>query len=204
MNWNGWDFFAPESLLTPDGRRVMWAWCNVGYPQSGIQSLGRELELPADGTLRIRPLRELERLRRGEKSEAGLTVRDGAPHRLAGIAGDTLELRLRIQPGMAAQVGLEVFCDAAGEGGFPILVEPGEGLLRLGDVRVPFALRPGEWIELRVFLDKNLVEVFANDRQAAVASHRHDRDHVGIRLISRGGDALVETLTAWRMASIYP
>jgi hypothetical protein len=36
MNWSqetganvyghGGEFFAPESLLTPDGRRVMWAW----------------------------------------------------------------------------------------------------------------------------------------------------------------------------------
>ena len=60
MNWHGWDFFAPESVLTPDGRRVMWAWCNLGTPQSGIQSLPRELSLPADGMLRIKPLRELE------------------------------------------------------------------------------------------------------------------------------------------------
>ena len=27
MNWSRAEFFAPESLLTPDGRRVMWAWC---------------------------------------------------------------------------------------------------------------------------------------------------------------------------------
>ena len=64
MNWAGWDFFAPESLLTPDGRRVMWSWCTTiiskrAKPvqrkksldslnrkiQSGIQSLPRELSL---------------------------------------------------------------------------------------------------------------------------------------------------------------
>ena len=27
MSWSGQDFFAPESVLTHDGRRVMWAWC---------------------------------------------------------------------------------------------------------------------------------------------------------------------------------
>ena len=26
MSWNGNNFFAPESVLTKDGRRVMWAW----------------------------------------------------------------------------------------------------------------------------------------------------------------------------------
>ena len=83
MNWAKWDFFAPESLLTPDGRRVMWAWCTPwvngmqktgrkkdfdalmkGRIQPGIQSLPRELSLADDDTLRIKPLRELERLRR--------------------------------------------------------------------------------------------------------------------------------------------
>ena len=63
MNWRATDFFAPESVLTGDGRRVMWAWCNLGYPQSGIQCLPRELSLPADGVLRIKPIRELESLR---------------------------------------------------------------------------------------------------------------------------------------------
>ena len=66
MNWHGWDFFAPESVLTRDGRRVMWAWCNLGFPQTGIQSLPRELSLSDDGVLLIKPLRELETLRYDE------------------------------------------------------------------------------------------------------------------------------------------
>ena len=80
MNWARWDFFALESLLDPDGLRVMWAWCtqskrhaevdrerDVNAPMRGniqpaIESL-RELNLPKDGILRIRPLRELGQLR---------------------------------------------------------------------------------------------------------------------------------------------
>ena len=63
------DFFAPESLLTPDGRRVMWAWLATIGNSAGamdnrtIQSLPRELSLSGDGNLRIKPLRELETLR---------------------------------------------------------------------------------------------------------------------------------------------
>jgi len=68
-------FFAPESLLTKDGRRVMWAWLmELGVPTSG-QSLPRELELPADGVLRIKPLRELAGLRYDEKNEKNITVK---------------------------------------------------------------------------------------------------------------------------------
>jgi len=50
------DFFAPESVLTPDGRRVMWAWLITDEPnieKKSIMSLPRELSLANDGTLRI-------------------------------------------------------------------------------------------------------------------------------------------------------
>ena len=65
MNWAAWDCFAPESLLTPDGRRVMWAWCAPrgskarekkiadGQPS---QSLPRELSFSDDNKLLIQPL----------------------------------------------------------------------------------------------------------------------------------------------------
>ncbi|GIX07828.1 MAG: hypothetical protein KatS3mg115_2231 [Candidatus Poribacteria bacterium] len=55
------DFFAPESVLTPDGRRVMWAWLaglNEEISRRTIQSLPRELSVAQDGGLLIRPLRE--------------------------------------------------------------------------------------------------------------------------------------------------
>ena len=52
MNWPGGQFFAPESLVGPDGRRIIWAW--VTDPRtiltqratgSGVQSLPRVLAL---------------------------------------------------------------------------------------------------------------------------------------------------------------
>ena len=65
----------------------MWAWCTPWINdmqktdrkknfdnllkkeifQQGIQSLPRELSLPEDGVLRIKPLRELEQLRQDRK-----------------------------------------------------------------------------------------------------------------------------------------
>lgn len=206
MNWHGWDFFAPESLLAPDGRRVMWAWCNLGGDlpiQSGIQSLPRELSLPRDGVLRIKPLRELEKLRWDEKSEKNLTVRDGAPVRLKEISGDALELKVAIRPGTARQFGVEVYCDREGKNGFPITVNPTEKALILGGMKVPFELMPGEDLVLRVFLDKNMVEVFANDRQAAVAAHKYAPDNLGVSLISNGGSMVAKEARVWRMRSIY-
>ena len=205
MSWRGWEFFAPESVLTPDGRRVMWAWCVLrGLPlQSGIQSLPRELSLPEDGVLRIKPLRELETLRHDEKSEAGITVKSDAPYKLKDIAGDTLEVKVVMKPGAAKQLGVRVYCDKDGTSGFPISVEPETKTLALGEMKVPFELKPDEDLTLRVFLDKNMIEVFANDRQAAVAPHKYAPENLGVSLFSQGGDVVVTEVKGWKMKSIY-
>jgi beta-fructofuranosidase len=55
-----------------------------------------------------------------------------------------------------------------------------------------------------VFIDKNLVEVFANDRQAVMnAPKLVSLDNTGAILFSEGGDVKVETATSWKMKSVY-
>ena len=58
--------------------------------QSDIQSLPRELSLPADGVLRIKPLRELKKLRYDDKDEGDITVKSDSSHILKDIYGDTV------------------------------------------------------------------------------------------------------------------
>ncbi len=202
MNWQGWDFFAPESVLTKDGRRVMWAWCNVSGAQTGIQSLPRELSLPKDGVLRIKPLRELQALRYDETSEGNITVRSDSTQVLKKIAGDTLELEVTFKPTTAREYGVNVFCDVAGNG-FPITIKAERKTLAIGKIEAPFEVKQGEALNLRIFLDKGMVEVFANDRQAVVYMQQHKPEDVGVSLFSRGGDASAKEVKGWKMKSIY-
>ena len=82
MNWKDTDwedfselvYFAPESMLAEDGRRVMWTWLITDVKPSGVQGLPRELELPESGVLRIKPLRELESLRYDEITNEDITL----------------------------------------------------------------------------------------------------------------------------------
>ena len=203
------DVFAPESLQTPDGRRVMWAWSRVKHRlhdvpiQSSIQCLPRELSLPADGVLRIKPLRELEQLRYDAATEAMVTIPADAIHLLQGITGDALELNITLQPGSARRCGVHVYSDPQGRGGFPIAFDPQAKTLSLGETKIPLALPPGEDLELRVFLDKSIIEVFANDRIAALAPHRYGPGDRGISLFSEGDSSLARKVTAWKLRSIY-
>jgi len=201
MNWKDWHFFAPESLLTPDGRRVMWAWCRLEGAQSAIQSLPRELSLPADGVLRIKPLRELKKLRYDEKNEGNIIVKSNSSHMLKDISGNTLELSITIKPTRAKEYGVSVFCDKDGKG-FPVTIKPEGKVFAMGEITPPFELKEDEDLNLRIFLDKSMVEVFVNDRQAAVYMHQHDKESVGISLFSKGGD-ITAIVKGWKMKSIY-
>ena len=203
------DVFAPESLMTPDGRRVMWAWSRMKHRlkdvpiQNSIQCLPRELSLPADGVLRIKPLRELEKLRYGSRSERNVTIPANAVHPLKRITGDTLELRIVFEPGLARKFGVQVYCDSNGKNGFPITFDPGMKTLALGETKIPFALRPAEDLELRVFLDKSIIEVFANDRLAALSPHRYAPGNLGVSFLSEGGSVRMKEVKGWKLRSIY-
>ncbi len=180
------DFFAPESVLTPDGRRVMWAWLATADPAIDlrtVQSLPRELSLHDDGSLRIEPLRELASLRYDPVTIRDLTFalpdvgRDAPPcasARIADLDGDAFEIRITVDRAQAERkrFGVRLFADDR-DSGLLVLLRPETGTLCVGDTEAPFAvaaLPAGEDVELRIFVDKYLVEVFANGRQAALSA----------------------------------
>ena len=68
----------------------------------------------------------------------------------------------------------------------------------------PFYLPPNETLKLRVFIDKSVVEVFANDRQClAVRVYPGREDSVGVSLRAQGADATLRSLDVWQMHTIY-
>ena len=207
------DFFAPESVLTSDGRRVMWAWLATfdnTLQHKTIQSLPRELRLGKDGTLRINPLRELESLRHDPIVIEDITVTP-PPRNNGGIStkaitnlnGDAVEIKITVPREQAERkrFGVHLFADEQQEG-LPIIVQPASGTLRVGTAEAPFAvadLSPGEDLELRIFVDKYLVEVFANDRQAMVAAHMDWSSARGVTAYSWGSPTTFSKVEIWRL-----
>ena len=70
-------------------------------------------------------------------------------------------------------------------------------------VNPPFELKDNEDLTLRIFIDKSMIEVFANDRQAVVAWHEYPPERLNVSLFTKGGDLTVKKVTAWKMKSIY-
>ena len=73
---------------------------------------------------------------------------------------------------------------------------PETGLLYLED---------HEPLRLRVFIDRSIIEVFANERQClTIRAYPSREDSSGISLMARGSEANLVSLTAWQMRSIWP
>lgn len=234
MNWrreeqalwglfNRTDFFAPETVLTPDGRRVMWAWITSPGPENRllnktIQSLPRELSLPPDGVLRIQPLRELTSLRSDPHTIENVKLAhpltgfsdrvppSGGPglQRIATLPGESAEIKITVARAEAERklFGITLFSDGKG-GGVPVMLRPETGSIRVGTTEAPFRvadLPEGEDVELRIFVDQYLVEVFINNRQALVAAFPDYRDRFAIDGYSVGAATMLKKIESWKIA----
>ena len=68
----------------------------------------------------------------------------------------------------------------------------------------PVYVGPDELLELRVFIDRSVVEVFVNGRQCvALRVYPGREDSAGVSLRACGSDATLHSLDAWQMESIY-
>ena len=94
----------------------------------------------------------------------------------------------------AVERKLKVDTQTASLGEGPKLVEGG-----------PLALGSGEPLRLRVFVDRSIVEVFANDRQAVARCIYPTReDCLGVSLFSRDGETRVTSVRTWKLAPANP
>jgi sucrose-6-phosphate hydrolase SacC (GH32 family) len=65
--------------------------------------------------------------------------------------------------------------------------QPRTGPHLQNQVEAPLTLRPGEPLKLRIFLDKSLLEVFANDRQCVTQQiFTESREAAGVKVYARG------------------
>ena len=225
MSWVDNAYFAPETLLDGSGRRILWAWIFDGREPdaraasgwSGTMGLPRELSLRDDLTLGQRPVAELKRLRYHEQPLGAMTVQAGSARVLEGVAGNTFELEIVMAAGKAAQCGVCVCCSPGGQeqtlvyydaAAKKLVVDATKSSLTQGPRNVeagPFELADGENLTLRVFVDKSVVEVFANDRQAVMRRIYPSRpDSVGVSIFAESADANVKSATAWEMMPANP
>lgn len=223
MSWPGGQLCAPETLLDGQGRRIFWGWIMEAGPHdpawASVATLPRVLSLGDDNTLRIEPAPELEVLRCNPRHRENLAVSGELP--LNDVRGDCLEISAVIEPGDAEEFGLKVRYSPEGEEQTVIVCSPSEKTLKveLGksslearytwgnrvvkEQAAPFELTAGEPLRLRVFLDRSVLEVYANGRQCITQRIYPSRaDSLGVALVARGGGMNVRAVHAWDMSPV--
>ena len=65
--------------------------------------------------------------------------------------------------------------------------------------------RGGEPLKLRIFIDRSIVEVFANSKQyLSMRVYPGRKDSLGVSLRAQGQGAVLNSLDAWQMKPIWP
>lgn len=222
MSWVDNTYFAPEALVDDRGRQIMWAWL-TDNPQremergwSGVYGLPRSLWVAEDNTLRMAPVTELQTLRAHERSWRDVVLSDGQAKRLEGVAGDSCELEIVLDPTTSTRSGVRVRMSPGHEEETLLYYDRTENALcfdatrsgvdgRRVVERAPLKLSPGERLTLRVFVDRSVIEIFANDRQAIGRRVYPGRDDsLGVELFATGGTAHVSQVTAWEIMPANP
>ena len=98
----GLDFYAPQTMETADGRRVIIGWMQScekaflpeGFPWCGIMSIPRELFME-NGRLCQRPVRELEAYLKEKAVYTDISVKE--KQALSGIRGRMIELAITLK-----------------------------------------------------------------------------------------------------------
>jgi beta-fructofuranosidase len=198
-------FYAPNCLADAQGRRILWGWVpdfRSGAGWNGCLTLPRVLTLEDDGSLGQTPAPELARLR-GERS-AILDVTVRGEHALPDTKSDALEIRLAVDLQTAREAGLSLrHRNDAKESDFSVALD-GRNLNVGGTVvTLPPALT-SKPLELRIFVDHSVVEVYATGRIVVTRVNQVGSPHDRILLWARDGAAKFSSVESWPMSSIWP
>jgi beta-fructofuranosidase len=221
----GPSYYAPQSMRDPQGRRLQWGWLREGrdlptqeaVDWAGAMSLPRVLTLRPDNTLGVAVAPELQALRDEHYRRTDVNLAPNEARQLGDIRGDALEIVAVFERGDAAEVGIGVRCSPDGDEATYILYDSGRQQVVIDTQRAstaatlhqdiytaPCALAPDELVTLHIFVDRSVIEVFANERCAgAVRVYPSRPDSDGLHLFARGGSARLVSLDGWALRSIW-
>ena len=207
---HGHDFYAPQSLHSPDGRRIVLGWLNMwesAMPEqhdgwSGLLSVPRELILGKNNHLLNKPISELASLR-ADNHNIGMTELNSerkviVPH------SDAIELQLTWDMaasnaeryGLSLATGLNIYVDSQSnrlclERSYPEFNIQGVRSIPLADTNSLF---------LQIFIDRSSVEVFVNHGEYSMSSRIYpDDQQKSLSVFANHGRAVLTDGEYWNI-----
>ena len=228
MDW-GFDYYAPQSFLAPDGRRLMVGWANAWdwmpfwkdwgptYQEGwcGFFSVPREAVLDSDGMLKFVPVKELELLREdGTESHTivlGESATSSAVQPLCGGCVFELKMKVDLQKTTASQLILKL--RSVKEKYTEIVFDLAKSEIRFdrshaddwsaGVAKCPLNLLGRDTLDIHVYSDKSSVELFSNGYRNNLSCNIYnaDENHENY-LIAKDGNIAVTELKTWKLKKV--
>ncbi len=218
-------FYAAQTLLDDQGRRLMWGWLKEGRSEeaqraggwAGVMSLPRILSIRPDGSLGVEPAPELKALRGEHHHVTDFDVPPASTKILEDARGDCLEIIAEFEPSDATAFGVRVRCSSDRTEQTSVLYDGAAERLVVdrqrssldsetdqGACGTSFELVTGEMLKLYIFLDRSVLEVYANGRACITSRIYPSRaDSLDVGLFARGDRVRLKSLDIWEMDSIW-
>ena len=216
MTWNDTAYFAPEALIDDKNRHIMWAWLRDNmdndfekYGWSGVFSFPRIVWLH-NNELKMTPADELEKLEYNKFTPTildnnSISVNNGAIFRLKAVIDISTQEKCGFNVRVDKENGnkTEIYYDKreqklifdatkSGKEGWTIKEE------------APLVIDENELLNLDIFVDKSVVEVYANEKQAICRRIYPDNPKKAIGLELIGDKTAVKHIEICDMAPTNP
>ena len=217
---HGSSFYAPQVLRLPEGRVLMWGWLKEGRPEpraletgwAGVMSLPMELTSRPDGRVGLAPAPEVRALRGQHWRSEGRTMAAGERWPLE-AAGDALEISAAFELEQGAVLSLDLLCGLDGRPQARVVYDAALGRLSVepGPTFASTAATPERYaaplphtgaLRLHVFLDRSVIEVFANETCCLVGRvYAEDEERLGVGVRVEAGRVRVERVEVWAVGA---
>ena len=221
-------FIGPSGMVDPKTGRVLIftiAAGGRGPGWSGNASFPAHIFLDKNGKLGVKPIEELQSLRKAKLISLSDKTLAEANEALKNVQGDMLEIVLDLESS-ADKYGIKIRKSPDGKEETVILYDsinkklktdqsksslnvprfqrdPTSGTDKRADVIGHFDLN-GESLKLHIYIDKALIQAYVNDQKSITTWVYPTLDSAkGLEIWSSDGQAKVKSMEIWEMKSIY-
>jgi beta-fructofuranosidase len=218
-------YYAPLSFVDDQSRRIQFGWLTEERQEAalrlagwaGVMSLPRCLTLSAERTLLVQPIPELERLHaeqicnfKGEIAPEAQPICLKSPFVNAEIRASLQstgsgKIKFTLAESFdALRLTLLEYDFAAGILSLDTRTANSDPLCTGNLKQAPLPLAEGEKLDLQIFVDGSVIEVFANMRVVISGRYYPDQITKDQLYITSSGDApVMGNLKAWKMKSCF-
>ncbi|OZG57767.1 beta-(1-2)-fructofuranosidase [Bifidobacterium tissieri] len=214
----GHNYYAPQSMVTPDGRRLQYAWMSPFVPPVPMQDDGwcgqltvpREISLDSYCCIRTEPARELESLRETTMEYDPFMLGVNESFRLLDdVEAAEIELEMDMSHSTAERAGLKLMltednahtCVYYDDQTHRVVLDRHANAR--GDRGYRAAPFTSHTLKLHVFVDRCSIEVFVNDGEQVMSSYSFPSDGPrALEITAESGTLSIPSLRIHELRSI--